>query len=353
VANLTEVSIGIRKLAFWAVVVFLVYLIFRVLAGMGISYWQATHRPPPPPPNVLYGKLPTPKFPANLPSSQGLKFILENVEGAPPESTPAGKVYYMPKKLPSFLSPDRAQALATRLEFTLPPKNESVYFFYTDENEPLFTLSVDSVYINFQLKYDYKKKPEIFNNVYIPSREQALSEVKNFINYGNLFDESISGGKITSDLLRFDPGTNEFTSATSVSTASAVRINYFRNDLDRLAILPPGFSESYNYAIYSPVSVDRIRNILEISYTFWPINTAQFATYPLKSAATAFQELVDGKVTVMKKGENVSDTVTIRKIYLAYYDSEDPQLYLQPIFVFEGDNGYVAYDPAISPDYLE
>jgi len=40
--------------------------------------------------------------------------------------------------------------------------------------------------------------------------------------------------------------------------------------------------------------------------------------------------------------------VTIRNIYLAYFEPVTLTNYLQPIFVFEGDNNFVAYVPAIS-----
>ena len=78
-----------------------------------------------------------------------------------------------------------------------------------------------------------------------------------------------------------------------------------------------------------------------------------FATYPLKSGAVAWQDLLDGYALIVNVGRNSPDKIVIRKIYLAYYDSEEPQLYLQPIFVFEGDNDFVAYLPAIDSNYLK
>ena len=54
----------------------------------------------------------------------------------------------------------------------------------------------------------------------------------------------------------------------------------------------------------------------------------------------------------MNLGNNSKDRIVIRNISLAYYDSDEPQEYLQPIFIFEGDNDFVAYLPAITGEYL-
>ena len=45
------------------------------------------------------------------------------------------------------------------------------------------------------------------------------------------------------------------------------------------------------------------------------------------------------------------DEIKIRRIYLAYYDAGIYTEFLQPIYVFEGDNDFVAYTPAITSNY--
>jgi hypothetical protein len=43
----------------------------------------------------------------------------------------------------------------------------------------------------------------------------------------------------------------------------------------------------------------------------------------------------------------------VRKIYLAYFEPINLTNYLQPIFVAEGDNNFVAYMPAISSSQIK
>ena len=65
----------------------------------------------------------------------------------------------------------------------------------------------------------------------------------------------------------------------------------------------------------------------------------------------AWEELQSGSAFVLQYPK--TPIITIRNIYLAYYDSISPQTYLQPVFIFEGDDGFVAYVPAVSRDYVE
>jgi hypothetical protein len=306
------------------------------------------------PPDIRFDKLPAPKFTSATNSSSGLKFTLQNIEGRPPETTASARVYSMPKKLPSFLAPDNAQKLAAKLGFTNDPVAiNNTFYRFVDPEEPLRTLDLDIVTLNFQLKYDYSKNPSIFNLDKILTKEDALQRVKNFISFGGLFDSSISNGKITTVSLTYNPISNAFTPAISLASSNAVRVNFFREDLDGLKVLPPSYNKSFNYALYT-LSAKRDNEVLELSYTFWPIAFDDFSTYPLKSGDAAWQDLLDGYAYVISMGGNTAAAnIVIRNIYLAYFDTEEPQQFLQPIFVFEGDNNFVAYLSAVSNEWLE
>jgi hypothetical protein len=52
-------------------------------------------------------------------------------------------------------------------------------------------------------------------------------------------------------------------------------------------------------------------------------------------------------------GDNAGGTVTIRRIYLGYYDSLTPQEFLMPIVVFEGDGGFLGYVQAVTNEWLQ
>jgi len=68
----------------------------------------------------------------------------------------------------------------------------------------------------------------------------------------------------------------------------------------------------------------------------------------------AWNELQQGKGYIANFGQQGDNgQITIRKVYLAYYDTEVPQTYLQPIYIFEGDKNFFAYVTAVNPKWTD
>ena len=77
----------------------------------------------------------------------------------------------------------------------------------------------------------------------------------------------------------------------------------------------------------------------------------EFATYPLKTASEAWEDLKSGKGFIANLGDNNEGVLKIRRVYLAYYDAGVYTEFYQPIVVFEGDNKFTAYVPAVDSQY--
>ena len=97
--------------------------------------------------------------------------------------------------------------------------------------------------------------------------------------------------------------------------------------------------------IYSGNS-DKSKKLVEATLDHYPVEYESVETYPIISSAEAWEILEAGKGFVAYIDAGVTQAV-VRKVFLAYYDSETPQHYLQPIYVFQGDNNFYGYVPAI------
>lgn len=353
-ATLTEISVYTRKAIIWVAAAIVAYLLLRFLVILGINYYKATHPAKVPPPNVLFGKIPVPKFPQNASSSAGLKFFLENIEGKPPETTPSGKVYFMPKKLPSLLAPQKARNFATNLGFTTDPQVLNATFYrFIDQQDNLRSLDIDIVNDNFQINYDYTKVISLFSPGSFSSTQGLITDLNNYLQNNRLFDSSLFNNYEKVSMLTYNFNTQQFNSVSRIVDADAARVDFFRTDLDGLKLLPPQFNQSYIYVIVS-TSSDPNKKYVKIAYTFWPIAFDNFATYPLRASQQAWNDLLGGKGIIANLGSNsAANQIVVRNIYLAYYDSGETESYLEPIFVFEGDNNFVAYVPAIEGSWLE
>ena len=96
----------------------------------------------------------------------------------------------------------------------------------------------------------------------------------------------------------------------------------------------------------------RDRKVLAGQFHYFPVDEDSGSTYPIRSALSAWEDLQNGLGFVASMGDlGDGEAVTIRRVYLGYYDPGEPYDFFQPVVVFEGDNGFVAYVPAIASDY--
>ncbi|MFZ5365941.1 MAG: hypothetical protein ACOZBZ_01480 [Patescibacteria group bacterium] len=349
-ATLTETAYYTRKGIKYGAIALVVFLVFRFIWGITSAYLRKIHPPPPPPPTVSFGKLPKIDFPKKegLPT---LSFKLETIQGAVPKLDSISKVYFSVKPGATLLSLDRAKETAKKMGFSTNPQalSSKTYRFQTQTTPPT-SLDIDIITLNFKLYYDFSSDQTILTEKKLPSNDQAISEAKSFLSSAGLLAQDLSLGKAQVSYLKYQAP--NLMPAISLSEADFVKVGLFREDLGGLPILPENPKEGSITFLFSGARA-REKRIVEINYNYNKIERESFATYPLKSAQTAWQELQGGKGFIASLGENTDGKITVRKVYLAYFDSPQPQNFLQPIFVFEGDRDFFAYVSAVDSKWIE
>ncbi len=347
-ATLTQTAQGTRRALKYGVIVLIVIIVLKIGWDVSRSVWKRLRPPPPPPPTMAFGKLPALKFPEK--EAPELSYRLETIQGALPTLDDVGKVYFMPKEPPNLLALDRAKEKVRRMGFVAQPENiGNTHYRWTTTIIPPTTLEMEINSGNFHLRYQFENDQSLLIQKNLPTDEQAAQEAKSFLKTNGLLTDELATGSAEFDYLKLV--SPDLTPAVSLSEADFVRVNLFRADLDGLRILPPNPKEALISFLFSG-NRERGKRIIEIYYYYFPIDFNSSATYPLKPINNAWQELQEDKGYIANLGQN-EDQVVVRKIYLAYYDSLEPQHFLQPIYVFEGDQGFYGYVPAIDPGWVE
>jgi len=349
-ATLTETAYQTRKAINWTILAIISYVILRLLWGIFVSIFFAIFPPKAPPPNHIFGVLPAVKFPAPIASPSGtLTFRLETIEGSVPKASESATVYFMPKLAPNLLGLTNATAFAKRMEFTKDPIQETKYLYrFEDADTPLRILRYDIVSKNFILRYLYDRDMAVFSERNIPIADAAKLEAKNILQTYGLYEKDIENGTNTVQFLKLSG--NTLVQTTSLSQADSVRVDFYRAPIGNTKIVTPYPNEGPISFVFSG-SKDIKKRVLQFAYTFWPIDYQTTATYGLKPSSLAWTELQNGQGYIVRYPKTM--TAVIRKVYLAYYDSMDPQTYLQPVFVFEGDEDFMAYVPAVAVPWIE
>lgn len=349
-ANLTETAYYARRAINWSILTVIGYVLLKLSWSVFVILWLAIFPPKPVPPNVAFGTLPSIKFPQQASPSAQIAYQLETIEGGVPPASGSANVYFMPKSTPNLLGLNQAQQFAQKMQFDPTPIQESknVYRFM-DVTEPLRRLRFDIVSKNFILRYGFEQDNSAFITRNIPSTDAVKLEVINLLQTYDLYQTDYKQGPIKITYLRLTG--NRLSTTTSLSQADAVRVDFFRKQIGPSRIVTPNPDEGSISVILSG-NTNMKKRVLQFAYTYWPVDYQTIATYPLKSSATAWQELQQGQGYIARNPSNTT-SVTVRNISIGYYDSLDPQTYLQPVFVFEGDSDFVAYVPAVSPEWTE
>lgn len=351
-ANLTETAYYTRRTVNWAILAVILYIILRITWSIFVVLWLYFFPPKPTPPNFRFGKLPAVKFPepAASPSAQ-FTFRLETIEGTVPTASEAATVYFMPKPAANLLALTKTQEFAKRLGLNPKPIEETKAIYrFEDDTTQLRRLRYDIVSNNFILRYGFEQDAGLFIERNVPSVDAVVAETKSMLQTFGLYGTDLAKGTNKVSFLKLVG--DKLVPTTSLSQADAVRVDFFRQNVGGLKLFTPYPDEGQVVLIFSG-SKNNKKKVLQFAYTLWTIDSETSGTYALKNSTAAWEELKSGLGYIARYPTNTATNIVIRQVYLGYYDSFDPQMYLQPIFVFEGDNGFLAYIPAVVPEWTE
>jgi hypothetical protein len=280
-----------------------------------------------------------------------LSFTLELPEASLPVFPDRLEVYQMPDSQSDIKTLDDAKAKARGLKFD--PNGKQLFdtipnvYIFSKTREPS-SLTMNIITGLFSISYNINENSSVLNGI-PPSPESAINQIKGFLGGGKFLPKDLQSGVSTTKYLKVQSG--EFIPAVSQSDAQLIKVNLFRK--------PYGANEDVNAVtpempqanVWFIIAGGKGNPIIAGEYHYFAINESESATYPLKTSETAWEELKSGKAFIANAGDNPDGNITIRKVYLGYYDAGQYAEYYQPVVVFEGDNDFYAYVPAITDEY--
>lgn len=344
--SLTQIAITARKAIRYSLYFIVFLTLGKILLDISIKVYLRIFPPPPPAPTVKFGKLTKIPFPSN-PSTAKLTYTLETADGGFPKLPNQAKVYFMPKINPNLLSLDVAkeEAIAMGFDGNVVQVSDTVYKFKSKDFPS--TLEMNIVTGVFSISYDLNADRTPIVNI-PPFPEVGAANFRSFLSGANILPGDLTGNT-GHDFLKLSAG--KFVSALSLSESNAVKINLYRKDYDNLPSMTGNPNEANVWAIMTGAQ-EKHQQIIAAEFHYYPVDESQFSTYPIKTPEVAFSELQNGQAFIASLGLNKDgDSLKIRKVYLAYFDPEVESDFFEPIYVFEGDKGFVAYNPAVTSAY--
>jgi len=344
-------SVTLTKMAYWArffikygsvAVVSLFLLVF--VGKTAWALWKAANPDPPPPPNMAFGKIPKIQFPDKEVAIY--QFVLETPDGSLPDFGDRVKVYFIPRSGSTILALENAKRLAKDLDFAGQPQkvNEGTYKF---EGGLGYTLTVNALSGNFDVRYPYLNDQTLIDPKDLPDEERAVQIAKTYLSQSRKLTEDIGQGVSELGYYKIMPG--GLVEAASLSEADLLRVDLFRNRIeDEFRVVSTEFDKA-SISVLVSGSEDEKRRIVEVNYRYVPVDVTKLATYPIKAVDKAWSEMLAGDYYPASDIEG--ESVIIRRVELAYFEPLVGTNFFQPVFVFEGDGGFVGYVRALASEW--
>lgn len=340
--TLNQATSETRVVLKWGGVIFLVFFLIFLIFKIGIALKQTFFPTPPAPPTVSFGKLPSIVFPSNV-SDKNFNYSLNTVTGTLPTFQDRINVYKMVPISPDLLALKKAISKVSSVEFTNPELPVSAKVYQWNDNGPLNrSLTMDIFSTDFALSSTFISDPIVQSAINLPDETTAINTAQSFLSTMSSFPDDIDSTK-TKTLL-FSIKNNTLTTATSVSNAQVIEVDFFQKDIDKLPIYyPKAVSSTMNVLVVGGKDQPQVA---QINFSHQTVSN-QSATYPIKTAQDAYSLLRQGQGYIASYFGSSTD-ISIKNVFLAYYIGDKKQDYLFPIAVFEGDNGFFAYVPIIT-----
>lgn len=323
----------------------IVFVGFGMVILLGaIKAYQAAH-PRYIPPTVRYGRLLKIVFPEKKYETKN--FTLQLPNEAFPEFKDQAKVYIIYHPIKDFLALEYYTKTASGLGFKDKPVEigVGVYEFKDNNNR---TLTINVLNGNFRLSYPYQNDQMLLNPERVPNKEEAINMAKSFLTSGERFGKDLEDGekKVSYWKIEYDG----LKSVPAQSEANAARVDFYRKNIENDTKIVT--AETNRAAVSVLVSGATVagKQIIEVDYKYADMDRESFETYPIKTAQQAWEELKAGKY--WPAFDSVKAEVIIRKVSLGYFEPVVATNFLQPVFVFEGDNGFTAYVPAVTDEWI-
>lgn len=345
--SLTQIAITARKVIRYTIFAIIFLIVGKFLLDAGTAIYLQIFPPGPPPPTIKFGKLTKIAFPNNNITAK-LTYSVETPTGGLPTDIPTqAKVYFMTKPVSNLLALDTATQKAKALGFAGSPSQESdTLYKFTNTTYPS-VLEMNIVTGTFSISYDLAADRSPISTK-PPDPEVAASEYRSALSQANILPDDLSG-PTTHQFYKLSSG--QLQSALSLSESDVVKVNLFRKNYDNLPAMTANPNESNVWAIVSGSNTQG-QQIIAAEYHYYPVDETQFSTYPIITPSQAFAQLQANQAFIADLGLNKDgDALKIRRVYLGYFDPDTTSDFYQPVYVFEGDNGFVAYYPAIDPTY--
>ena len=347
--TLSAASKATKDILKWGGLIVALIVVISLIGRILLSAKNIFFPSPPPKPTVAFGKLTSQNFPANV-TDQKFNYSLNTLTGQLPNLPSQAKVYKILPVQPDLLALSKFDSQVTKIGFISghTALSNNVFEWKNDSNQSNLDkrLRFNLATYGFTILSSYTSNQAVLSAKNLPSEKDAKAMAQALLENMKTLPEDIDFTKTITNLYSINNGV--LNKAASISNAQIIEVNFVQNDLDNIPIF-------YEKPLSSNIRVlvgggDNGGQIVGANYAYQKISN-DFSTYPLKTTEQAFNDLKQDK-GYLASYTGHSSNVVITNVFLAYYVGNQPQDFVMPIFIFQGNDNFYGYVPATADEWI-
>ena len=344
--TLSIVKMDFLKFAKWGGIALGILIILVVILRILLMVKEIISPTPPPAPTLTFGKLPSTYFPESI--EKNFTYEVDTISGELPNLYPTAKVYKMEQQEPDILAVQKASEKVSRLGFKSRPQQISDFvYLWNDSSIPAKNLILNTKLSEFNLTSSFLEHEDLLSGKNFTNQNEPISEAKSFLKTLKFYPDDLDDEKTQVEFSILDNG--KITPSTRVVSSNLATVYFFQKDIKEIPIVyPQGKKSSMKLVIGSGRLFGQV---LDAKFTHQKI-LDESSTYPIKTTTVAFDELKNGNAYIVSHN-GTDNKILIKKVYLAMYSEGRIQKFLTPVIVFEGNNDFMAYVPAITNEWID
>lgn len=369
--NLTKTSAVARKLIIGGIVIVILAIITKVILIPTGKQIAKSLFPPKNPPNPIYGKLDSPVFESKEVLSTEISYELDTKTGKLPSDMPEKMtVYRIEPPAFSYEGGKKAFETAKYLGFSdtdlVSDLKKDTYVWRSNSLGRDLTIQIYTKDLSLSTETGnksgyYFSNPSFNETSAINSAVSLLTSIERGL--GALY-------KAETPKVRFGKYSGQrIVDTDNPSTAHIAMVDFYRK-IKLIPIYGPDPDKGLISVVVGNTNTPSLKYV-SADIKNYEINPQSNATYPIVPVSQVWSAIKnnEGVIASVNPQEQSDfekyspvriDKVLISNIELAYFESNDQQKYLQPIYVFKGfysssgsKGSIVIYYPAISAKYIK
>lgn len=355
--TLTEINYYVRKMAPLAVIMGLV-LVIIIVAFQLLAIYLKKDQPvqvvetTPTVFDTKFNKITAPIIPQSK-SPKSYKFVLDTIDGTTKmeTATSAAKIYFIPKRSGSFGYLSQIYQMAKNVGID----TDKTDYVKTDTtakfDDGKRSLSVDITNYNFTYDFIINKGEDInFGMKETPLDGTLTNSAVSFLTTIWRYPIDFAQSQQHIIYLTFNTETKQISTLENGIGANMAEIDFYRPDVDGMPVVTSSYYNSPHYVLFA-YDINGLK-VVRAQVKYFEASMDQSGLYPIKTSDQAWADLQKG-VGYVVSSNKPDGQIAVKKIVLAYFDPDVYQEYLQPVYVFLGDDKFAAYVPAVTDEYIQ